>query len=138
MAQVAYHTSGKPYLRNGEAEISITHSKDIVAVILHDTKVVGIDIEYISPRVERIKHRFLSASELALANTTALLTLYWSAKETLFKLDKKQGLEFNTELAVTPSKSKNILNGKIRNEETITVHYSTNKDWVMTYAISNR
>lgn len=135
MAEVAYHPSGKPYLKDGEAKISITHSKDIVAVILHDTKAVGLDIEYISPRVERIKHRFLSASELSSAKTTSLLTLYWSAKETLFKLDKKQGLEFDTELALTPSNYKNILNGKIRNDETITVHYSINEDWVMTYAM---
>lgn len=133
-AQVAYHASGKPYLKNGEAEISITHSKDLVAVIIHKDKVVGIDIEYISPRVERIKQRFLSPKELLLANSTALLTLYWSAKETLFKLDKNQGLEFNTQLTLRPE-SKNTLKGNIRNGEDITVHYTKNEEWVMTYAL---
>lgn len=135
-AEVVYHPSGKPYLKNGEAEISISHSKDLVAVILHKDKTVGIDIEYITPRLERLKQRYLSAQEIADANTTTLLTLYWSAKETLFKLDEAQGLEFNTDLKLSPTKGRNILIGKIKDGNDISVHYSIHNEWVMTYALS--
>lgn len=132
-AEVVYHPSGKPYLKNKEAEISISHSKDLVAVIIHTTNIVGIDIEYISPRVERIKKRFLSERELQICNNNELLTLYWSAKETLFKLDKEQGLEFNTELTLRPNTS-NTLIGNIREGQDITISYLKEGDWVLTYA----
>lgn len=133
-AAVTYHPNGKPYLKGQEFNISISHSKDLVAVILHKEKIVGIDIEYISPRVEKVKKRFLSDQELNAANTTALLTLYWSAKETLFKVDAKQGLDFSTEISLIPSHSE-TLRGNIRNGEDITVHYSEENEWIMTYAI---
>lgn len=133
-AKVAYHANGKPYLMQQEAEISISHSKDIVAVILHPNRIVGIDIEYITPRVERVKQRFLSAKELLAANSTELLTLYWSAKETLFKLDQKQGLEFNTELLVSLQSASTLI-GQIHNGKDITIHYTMNKEWVLTYAV---
>lgn len=133
-AKVTYHKSGKPYLENQEAKISISHSKDLVSVMIHPTRTVGIDIEYISPRVERIQQRFLSSKELSIANTTRLKTLYWSAKETLFKLDDKQGLEFNTEISLLPKDNQTLI-GKIRQGNDINIQYIDNHEWVLTYAI---
>ena len=134
-AEVAYFPNGKPYLKNKKAEISISHSKDIVAIIVHPSKIVGIDIEYISPRIKKVQHRFLSKEEIAWANTTSRLTLYWSAKETLFKLDKDQGLEFESEISLSPSQHGDLLTGRIRKEKNIPVHYLYKNDWVLTFAV---
>lgn len=132
-AEVNYLESGKPYLKNRDAEISISHSKDIVAIIVNKNKIVGLDIEYISPRVDKLAKRFLSGEEIYLAKNTALRTLYWSAKETLFKLDKEQGLDFKTQISLTP-KDENKLEGKIRGSLPIEVNYWDNLEWVLTYA----
>lgn len=131
-AEIVYKETGKPFLKNDKAQISISHSKDIVALIVHPTQTVGIDIEYISPRVERVKERFLSKTELTQANTTETLTLYWSAKETLFKTDEKQGLDFIKDIALIPNKS-NTLTGQIRNGENIVVHHLTLENVIITY-----
>lgn len=133
-AEVRYYDSGKPYLKGQEAQISITHSKDIVGIIIHKEKTVGIDIEYISTRVERVKNRFLAQDELATANTTELLTTYWSAKETLFKLDDKQGIDFRADLDLKEGQN-NTLIGNIRKGEDITINCIKNAEWVLTYSI---
>lgn len=132
-AIIAYHPSGKPYLQNNEAHISISHTKDLVSISLHPRNAISIDIEYISPRVEKVKHRFLSDQELKTATSTKDLTLYWSAKETLFKLDKEQGLDFREDLELSQT---NIgrLYGKIRQGSPINVHYHYFGDWIMTHA----
>lgn len=133
-AEVFYYESGKPYLRNSEMQISISHSRDLVAVITHPLLTVGIDIEYISTRVERLKERFLSPKELDIATNTETMILLWSAKETLFKLDKKQGLDFKTQLSVSLKGDKH-LTGKIRNGKNILLNYQKNSEWVLTYGL---
>ncbi len=133
-AEIQYHDSGKPYIKNKKAQISISHSKDVVAIIIHQEQIVGIDIEYIAPRVERVKERFLSKKELDEATTTELLILYWSAKETLYKLDKEQGLDFINDISISPC-SENRLTGSIRKKENFTVHYSKLDDLILTYAV---
>src|ERR1700712_3282263 len=57
---------GKPYLVNMPYHISLSHSFDYAAVMLSKSKPVGIDIELVSQKVERIAHKFMDARELAL------------------------------------------------------------------------
>src|ERR1700716_2841442 len=81
----------KPFLANEEFHFSISHCGDYAAAIVSKSKRVGIDIEIPSPKVERIKNKFLSQHELDKFNNTLpttdsrLLTLLWSAKEAVFK-----------------------------------------------------
>lgn len=132
-AEVNYLETGKPFLKNNEAKISISHTKDLVAIMVSKDHTVGIDIEYISPRVDKLAQRFLSEEEIKIANNTMLRTLYWSAKESLFKLDDKQGLDFKTEITLSTTDNNN-LEGRIRNTPPIRINCWNNKEWVMTYA----
>lgn len=132
-AEIAYLDNGKPWIKGGGTYLSISHTKDLVAIIINPHKQVAIDIEYIHPRVEKVKQRYLSEQELTVANTTRLLTLYWSAKECLFKLDDKQGLDFKNDLSISAYSSK-ILTGKIRKNESIKINYEINNDWVLCYS----
>jgi phosphopantetheinyl transferase len=80
--QILYTDSGKPYLADSSYFISISHTQGHVAVALDEKDPVAIDIEHISPRVERIRSRFMSeAEEENLSNTHPLLhlLLHWSA-----------------------------------------------------------
>lgn len=77
----------KPFLLNEEYHFSVSHCGDYAAVIVNKDHRVGIDIELVTPRIERIKHKFLNDHELDLhpAADKKLLTLFWSAKEAVFK-----------------------------------------------------
>lgn len=92
---IKYSKYGKPFLVNNDnINISITHSKNYVGVILANNKKVGIDIETISDRVENVKHKFLNNRELEWCNTQEFMTICWSAKETIFKIYEKE-LDFH-------------------------------------------
>lgn len=90
---VLYDADGAPRLADGSAYISISHTKDYVAVISSDVP-VGIDIERRANRVERVTSHFLQHEELSLlrmvsaddAHFELALHLAWSAKEAAFKV----------------------------------------------------
>ena len=104
----------KPYLEDEAFHFSISHCSDYAAAIVSRNKRVGVDIEVPSPKVEKIKHKFLHTDELTRAignrklvrskkegaindivesttsqpinySTIQRLTLLWSAKEAVFK-----------------------------------------------------
>ncbi|MDP1762881.1 MAG: 4'-phosphopantetheinyl transferase superfamily protein [Sediminibacterium sp.] len=81
----------KPFLPDEQYHFSISHCGRYAAALVSSTQRVGIDIEMITPRVEKIKHKFLHPDELAFVHSQAipqqveLLTLLWSAKEAMFK-----------------------------------------------------
>ena len=133
-AKVAYHPNGKPYLTDNRYQISISHSRELVAVIAHPSTPVAIDIEYISSRVNRVKQRFLSKRELAEYTTTEQHTLLWSAKECLFKIDTQQGIDFKKDLELTITNNY-IINGVIRNSHLHQVYYKLMHNWVLCYIV---
>ncbi len=97
MQEVAYHSNGQPYIIGSDLHLSISHTKNYVAVAMAPFK-VGIDIEYTSDRVLRITEKFLNASELNQLSThqapTSLALLYWCCKEAFYKKMEKQDPEF--------------------------------------------
>lgn len=104
---ISYDNNGKPTLANGY-QISVSHSNQWAAIALHPTQAVGIDIEELRPKIVRIADRFLSSSEIEnLQNTIRsdhdrLLryTVYWSAKEALFKWHSKGEVDFKKHLCI--------------------------------------
>ena len=87
--EIAYYPSGKPYLADKSASISISHTRGYVSVIIGEAgKEVGIDIEQYGERVHKVAHKYMRTDEPLSSyqgtDTWALL-LYWSAKEVMFK-----------------------------------------------------
>lgn len=91
--EIIYDELGKPSLSN-HWNISISHSGDYVAIILNEKENCGIDIEKISTKVERIKHKFLNENDLKIITSHEHLTLYWGAKEALYKYYGKKEVLF--------------------------------------------
>lgn len=91
---IEYSPYGKPLLNSSTSNISISHSKNFAAVLLSSRFSPGIDIEHISLRVEKVKHKFLSADELSWCTSIEQLTTCWSAKESVFKIYEKE-LDFH-------------------------------------------
>ncbi|MFI5155201.1 MAG: 4'-phosphopantetheinyl transferase family protein [Chitinophagales bacterium] len=90
----------KPFLRDEKYHFSISHCGDFAAAIVSSKNRVGVDVELIVPRIEKIQHKFISPEEYELAaahwpksfvgrkeqeGMHALQTLIWSAKEAVYK-----------------------------------------------------
>ena len=78
---ISHNSDGKPLLDGWH--VSITDTRGLVAVILSKKHEVGIDIEYMSSRVQRIASRFIRPDEQS--DSLVKMLLNWSAKETAFK-----------------------------------------------------
>src|SRR5262249_29182892 len=94
---------GKPHLKNGNGHISFSHTKNFAAVIFHPQKNVGIDIETMHERIEKISEKFLNADEKTLVQTSnkiEILHIIWGCKEVLFKIYGKGGLDFRNQMRV--------------------------------------
>ncbi len=79
------HTQGgKPVLDNGKF-ISISHSKDIVAIAIADHS-IGVDVEHIVSISSGTANKFMSEKENDILQEYNLNTVYlWTAKEAFFK-----------------------------------------------------
>lgn len=83
-SEIIYDSNGKPTMAN--QSISISHSKNYVAVIVGKNKTVAVDVEEYREQVMNVAHKFVLAEEKTDFNSLEDLILLWSAKETLFKL----------------------------------------------------
>ena len=97
-------SSGKPYLTNFPHFISLSHSFDYAAVMISKNRAVGIDIELIKDKIERIAHKFMSKDELDFILQDRIEHLYacWCAKEAIYKLHGKKNVSFLDHIRIMP------------------------------------
>ena len=104
-SSIKYHNDGRPFLTNSQFNLSISHTKGFVAILLHRHYNPGIDIELISRQVGKVATRFLSSDELGTCmEPTGLsnrrLLLHWCAKEAIFKMVPFTDIEFSTDIQI--------------------------------------
>ena len=103
--EIIYDNKGKPRLRNHSQNISISHSSEVVTVLLSEKK-IGIDVENTERNVEKIATRYLSGDELihikSTKNPQSAKILYWSAKEAIIKCSIVPGIQFNEQITIQP------------------------------------
>ena len=133
---------GKPYLQNSLFEISISHSHGIAAVIAAPV-LVGIDIQKIVEKINRIAHKFMRPIENEnLIDETKLshLHVYWGAKEALYKAYGRRALDFKQHIHIEPFEFTNQggqFVGKIIKDEyfaSFQLWYELIDDFVLVYA----
>lgn len=109
----------KPFLANERFHFSISHCGNYAAAIVSSNSRVGVDIEQISPRIERVAHKFLNDEESHFFNDDyalfleqwglrgrvfqEFLTLIWSAKEAIFKWYGRGELDFKRHMRLDGS-----------------------------------
>jgi 4'-phosphopantetheinyl transferase len=101
-SKLSFLPNGKPVL-NDEHHVSISHSDEMAAVIIHH-KPVGIDIQEPDEKLSKIRTRFCHASELNFlqnGNEMSMLAMIWSAKEAVFK-SFGEGVEFASDMVLRP------------------------------------
>ncbi len=92
--------SGRPYLGVERKPLSLSHCEGFVAAIHADVS-VGIDVERISSRVQKIKNYFMRDEELdLLGEENEVLILAWSAKESIFKWFGEKHLGYKSQLCI--------------------------------------
>ncbi|NNE26323.1 MAG: 4'-phosphopantetheinyl transferase superfamily protein [Saprospiraceae bacterium] len=115
-------TLGKPSLEDKTHHISISHSRDRVAVIRSDVP-VGIDIQHEEQKIVRIHQKFIHTDEIARIDASALIPSYhifWGAKESMYKAYGKRELDFRQHMHLYPFKyyqSNLELSGWVRKED---------------------
>ncbi|MFZ6023920.1 MAG: 4'-phosphopantetheinyl transferase family protein [Bacteroidota bacterium] len=129
---IAIADTRKPFLPDEQYHFSISHCGDYAAAIVSHNERVGIDVELLTPRVEKIKHKFLHPDELKmLENATVdpitVLTLLWSAKEAMFKWWGNGEVDFSEALRIyeLPEQESGAISTCFIKQETfpLTLHY---------------
>ena len=98
-----HHDNGQPYLENCATNISITHTENYVAIIIHDDEEVGIDVESLDRDFSVVEKKALSEDEiddLEKDKRNEQLAIYWCAKEAIFKRMSQNRVDFAEQIEV--------------------------------------
>jgi 4'-phosphopantetheinyl transferase len=135
--ELNYSDKGKPYVYNHSFYLSISHSHEYAAVIINKNEETGIDIQKVTPKIFKIKNKFVNDKEaLCINKSTELeeLHIIWGAKEALYKYYGEKGVDFRSEMHIAKfnfyDKNEGILNARlIRND--------INKEFTLKYIVLN-
>ncbi|WP_276497996.1 4'-phosphopantetheinyl transferase superfamily protein [Pontibacter litorisediminis] len=140
--QLLRNQHGKPYFPDSRFHVSISHSPQLATVILSDKYEVGIDIELVSPKALRVQDKFLTNAEKSQTLASEQHTcLYWSAKETLYKLYSRKQLIFKENLAIAPADEPNVLQGRVNTEnfsKLYRIQFEALHGHVLTYCVDKQ
>jgi len=134
--QLRHGEAGEPHV-DGHG-ISISHTRGRVVVLMSDDgSRVGVDIEYVSNRVERIASHFLRDDERGLTSSITAMLIAWCAKETLFKWACEKNLQYKEMRVVLDgiAQSGDGVVSDLRDGVSHVFHYVVAPDHVLTYMV---
>lgn len=142
---IAYHEDGAPYLPDSPYHLSISHTNGYAAVLLQEQPAAGIDIEYYSERILKIRSRFMSPEENATVhpdNEVKHLLIYWCAKEALFKMIRQKDVDFIEHLHIGPftyadSGQIKAYETRTRDAGSYTLQYEVHPDFILVYSVAS-
>ncbi len=137
--------NGKLTVMGGNPSISISHSKEMMAVIVSENQPAGIDIEEISPRVKKIMSKFLNPAELFLLGNEPELwrvMLAWSAKESIYKMMGVPGISFANDILLDIPQRENdtgfdAMVKKNGQQRKVRIFFERANDFILTYCLNN-
>jgi hypothetical protein len=131
-ARIVYNKNNKPFLKDGSRFISISHSHKLTAILCSTNERVGIDLEYMSSNIGAIAFKFLNRKEKITRDAETRryhLYLHWCAKESLYKICDKEGINFRKSITIEPFdvKDSGEITGKVQTDkinESFDLYYS--------------
>lgn len=109
---IEHYKNGKPFLKDKAYNISISHSKNYIAIALNKKNEIGIDIEYMAEKINKVKNKFIADSEyIDTENKSIHLAIHWCTKEALFKCVNNPNVDFRNDFSLsqfTPKKTGDI------------------------------
>jgi 4'-phosphopantetheinyl transferase len=144
--EIDYDRFGRPTILNHHSKISVSHSHDYSAAIVSGHGRVGIDIELMHPRIEKVVKKFMNEAELEMLNldySIGFMNTVWSAKEALYKLYGRRKLDFRENIRLDPFsfKGQGQLHGAIIKGESslqFRMRYETVGNYVMVWVVEGR
>ena len=95
--KIRYHENGQPYLEPFDKFVSVSHSFPYAVLAISEKK-IGVDIEQVKDRIDKIKHKFLHPTEIDWLSRAESgiehLTAIWCIKEALFKIHSSKQWSF--------------------------------------------
>jgi 4'-phosphopantetheinyl transferase len=142
---ISYNYKRKPYLEHSPYKLSISHSRNITAIMIGKTKKIGIDLEYMSHKITKIQHKFINENEYITSDPLKKcfhLYIHWCAKEALYKICDKQDINFLQNLTIEPFEPQNygIITGWVDNihwHDKFELDYFTINNYVVVYCCKN-
>jgi phosphopantetheinyl transferase len=128
---------GKPFFKNNNYQLSLSHSYPYVGASIDQSKSVGIDVEQIKSKLLKIAPRVLHATELEDAGDNETKhCIYWCAKEAMIKIYGKKDLVFAENLLIKPFSLQNQgnISGRIivnNTETTIPLYYEVHNGFTV-------
>lgn len=137
-AEIFYNSRGRPFVEDGH--LSISHSKNQIIIAHSETHLIGVDIEYYNDKIFRVQDKFLHPTEKENFNCkdSFFLTLIWSLKEAIYKMEDIPGLSFKENIIVQPLEEGNfVVVHKAEQEHLYSFDYLENEDFIVTYCCVN-
>ena len=134
---IEYDSKGKPYL-NKEKGISISHSNEIVAIGISNELDFGIDIQYKTDKIFKIKNKFLSKNESKFLDKTDdidFLINIWSAKESIYKALGKEEISFSKDLEIDIVNDKDLFRTGYYKKDNIKIKFDLDFLFIEEYII---
>ena len=134
---INYDLKGKPFL-NKQKGISISHSNEIVAIGISNEIDFGIDIQYKTDKIFKIKNKFLSKNEskfLDKTNDLESLIKVWSAKESIYKALGKEGVSFSNDLEINTINNKDLFRAGYYKKDSIKIKFDLDFLFIEEYII---
>lgn len=130
--EVKHDSSGKPHLEG--YNISISHTRGYVAVMLSKKYNVGVDIEYQSERVNRIASRFMRVDEKA--DNTVMRLVNWCAKEAVYKLFSEDNLTYQ-HMRVVIGTDGCVVVENLKRQVSVCADYRILPEYVLVYCLGH-
>ncbi len=143
--KIVYNKNNKPFLKNGSRFISISHSHKLTAILLSTNERVGIDLEYMSSNIASIAFKFINRKEKITRekeNRRYHLYIHWCAKEALYKICDKEGINFKRNITITPFKVQDSgeITGQVKTDkinESFELFYSKYDNYAIVWTKKN-
>ncbi len=97
--RISYNEVGAPEVDTPNTHISVAHGAGCVAVAIADQR-VGIDIETTERDFSRASSRYMTEREAQLCSAQWWPAAVWTAKEALYKLLGRRGVELRDDLKI--------------------------------------
>lgn len=135
--EVEYAPSGAPRIKNSPyGYISVSHCRDCVAVALSCRRCC-VDVERMDRDFSRVETRYMTSAERKLCSEEWWMGAVWCAKECLYKLAEREGVDFLRDISVVAldAPNKKIICRGVDCEE-VTLQYATlNEEHIVVYKI---
>jgi 4'-phosphopantetheinyl transferase len=131
-ARIVYNKNNKPFIKDGSHFISISHSNKLTSIIISKDERVGIDLEYMRVNINAFSSKFVNKREKITrrwADRTYHLYIHWCAKETIYKICDKEGINIINDITIEPFEVRESgeIKGSVKNEridDHFTLYYS--------------